>query len=76
MATSSLLPRARVTTILALDIAPPGKREGWVRVFIQRVRDLAKDFTGENVTTTVSIEPGWDTFHAPDGNHVGDAWET
>ncbi|MEK6259121.1 MAG: tetratricopeptide repeat protein, partial [Planctomycetota bacterium] len=57
-------------------LASPGEREGWVQVFIKRVRALSADFTGEPLTTTANTEPDWDAFYAPDDIHAGHQWET
>lgn len=55
---------------------PPGEREGWVHVFIKRVRALSRGLTSVDLTTTANVQPDWGTFYAPDGIHPGDAWET
>ncbi len=57
------------------NVPPPGEREGWVQVFVRRVRDLAVTYTNQNLATTADVEPGWDTFYAPDEIHAGQQWE-
>ncbi|MCX6874036.1 MAG: TIR domain-containing protein [Verrucomicrobia bacterium] len=57
------------------NLPPPGGREGWVRVFIQRIRALAVEFTAADISTTANRQPDWDTFYAPDEIHAGQLWE-